>query len=109
VHVFIVGVNFFHGRGEGNNYVRDEMHLVEETCAKTCSKIRTLECSFATSYVCIKPRLRLGQKITLERCIFWQRCTLNFLDRMNFKAKDIIGKITNLFCIYVFQIHRYID
>jgi hypothetical protein len=34
VHVFIVGVNFFHGRSEGNNYARDEMQLVKETCAK---------------------------------------------------------------------------
>jgi hypothetical protein len=38
---------------------------------------------------------------------FWQRCTLNFLDnRMNYKAKDIIGKITNLVCIYLF---KYVD
>jgi hypothetical protein len=38
---------------------------------------------------------------------FWQRCTLNFLgNRTNYKAKDIIGKITNLFCIYLFQICR---
>jgi hypothetical protein len=30
---------------------------------------------------------------------FWQKCTFNFLvDRANYKAKDIIGKITN-FCI----------
>jgi hypothetical protein len=30
---------------------------------------------------------------------------LHFLgDRMNYKTKDIIGKITNLFCIYLFQI-----
>jgi hypothetical protein len=41
---------------------------------------------------------------------FWQRCTLNFLeDRTNYKAKDIIGKITNnLFCIYLFQIDTFI-
>jgi hypothetical protein len=40
---------------------------------------------------------------------FWQRCALNFLgDRMNYEAKDIIGKITNLFCIYFFQIHNYV-
>jgi hypothetical protein len=38
---------------------------------------------------------------------FWPRCTLHFLDdRTNYKAKDIIGKITNLFCIYPFQIQR---
>jgi hypothetical protein len=31
---------------------------------------------------------------------FWQRFTLNFLgDRRDYKAKDIIAKITNLFCI----------
>jgi hypothetical protein len=30
---------------------------------------------------------------------FWQRCTLNFLG-------DIIGKITDLLCIYLFQIHN---
>jgi hypothetical protein len=28
---------------------------------------------------------------------------------MNYKAKDIIGKITNLFCIYLFQIHTFIN
>jgi hypothetical protein len=40
---------------------------------------------------------------------FWQRCTSNFLgDRTNYKAKDIIGKITNLFCIYIFQIDKLI-
>jgi hypothetical protein len=34
---------------------------------------------------------------------------LNFLgDRTNYKAKDIIGKITNLFCIYFFQIDKLI-
>jgi hypothetical protein len=31
--------------------------------------------------------------------------TLQFLgDRTNYKAKEIVGKITNLFCIYLFQI-----
>jgi hypothetical protein len=28
---------------------------------------------------------------------------------MNYKAKDIIGKITNLFCIYLFQIDTFIN
>jgi hypothetical protein len=33
--------------------------------------------------------------------------TLNFLgDRTNYKAKDIIGIITNLCCIYLFQIDK---
>jgi hypothetical protein len=27
----------------------------------------------------------------------------------NYKAKDIIGKITNLFCIYLFQIDIFIN
>jgi hypothetical protein len=37
-------------------------------------------------------------------------CTLNFLgDRTDYKAKDIIGKITNLFCIYLFQIDKFIN
>jgi hypothetical protein len=41
---------------------------------------------------------------------FWQRCTINFLgDCMNYKAKDIVGKITNLFCIYFFQIDKFIN
>jgi hypothetical protein len=40
---------------------------------------------------------------------FWQRCTLHFLgDRMNDKAKDIIGKFKNIFCIYLFQIDKFI-
>jgi hypothetical protein len=40
----------------------------------------------------------------------WQRCILNFLNyRTNYKAKDIIGKITNLFCIYLFQIDKFIN
>jgi hypothetical protein len=30
-------------------------------------------------------------------------------DRTNHKAKDIIGKITNLFCIYLFEINLLID
>jgi hypothetical protein len=29
--------------------------------------------------------------------------------RPNYKAKDIIGKITNLFCIYLFQINKFIN
>jgi hypothetical protein len=42
--------------------------------------------------------------------IFWQRCTLNFLGyRTNYKAKKKIGKITNLFCIYLFQIDKFIN
>jgi hypothetical protein len=50
-----------------------------------------------------QPRL---EKQARTKGTFWQRCTLNFLgDHMNYKAKDIIGKITNLFCIYLFQIH----
>jgi hypothetical protein len=37
-------------------------------------------------------------------------CRLNFLgDRTNYKAKGIIGKITNLFCIYRFQIDKCIN
>jgi hypothetical protein len=41
---------------------------------------------------------------------FWQRCTLNFLgDRTNYKTKDIIGKLTNLICIYFFQIDKFIN
>jgi hypothetical protein len=41
---------------------------------------------------------------------FWQRSTLNFLaGRTNYKAKEIMGKITNLFCIYVFQIDKIIN
>jgi hypothetical protein len=36
--------------------------------------------------------------------------TLHFLhDRTNYKAKDIIGKITNLLCIYLFQIDKFIN
>jgi hypothetical protein len=36
--------------------------------------------------------------------------TLNFLgDRTNYKAKDIIGIITNLCCIYLFQIYKFIN
>jgi hypothetical protein len=39
---------------------------------------------------------------------FWH--TLNFLgDRTNDKTKDIIGKITNLFCIYLFQIDKFVN
>jgi hypothetical protein len=35
---------------------------------------------------------------------FWQRCPLNFLDDItNYKGKDITGKITNLFFIYLYQ------
>jgi hypothetical protein len=30
-------------------------------------------------------------------------------DRTNDKTKDIIGKITNLFCIYLFQIDKFIN
>jgi hypothetical protein len=30
-------------------------------------------------------------------------------DLTNYKAKDIIGKITNLFCIYLFQIDEFIN
>jgi hypothetical protein len=41
---------------------------------------------------------------------FWQRCTLHFLsDRTNYKAKDIIGKIRNVFCMYLFQIDKFIN
>jgi hypothetical protein len=37
-------------------------------------------------------------------------CILHFLgDRTNHKAKDIIGKITNLFSIYLFQIDEFIN
>jgi hypothetical protein len=36
--------------------------------------------------------------------------TLNFLGNlMNYKAKDIIGKITNLFSIYLFQMDTFIN
>jgi hypothetical protein len=36
----------------------------------------------------------------------WSRCTLNFLDdRTNYKAKDIIEKITNLFCRCIVHMH----
>jgi hypothetical protein len=48
-----------------------------------------------------QPRLenRRRQKAILARC------TLNFLDDCpNHKAKGIIGKVTNLFCIFLFQI-----
>jgi hypothetical protein len=42
---------------------------------------------------------------TRTKVTFWQRRTLNFLgDRTNYKAKGIIEKITNLFCIYYFEI-----
>jgi hypothetical protein len=30
-------------------------------------------------------------------------------DRTNYKAKDIIGKITHLFYIYLFQIDKFIN
>jgi hypothetical protein len=44
-----------------------------------------------------------ASKQARTKAIFWQRCTLIFLDdRMNYKAKDIIGKITNLFCFYLY-------
>jgi hypothetical protein len=49
-----------------------------------------------------QPRLenRRGQKALFG--------TLNFLgDRRNYKAKDIIGKITNLFCIYLFIFYSF--
>jgi hypothetical protein len=53
-----------------------------------------------------QPRLETGE----DKRHFWQRCTLNFLgDRTNYKAKDITEKITNLFCIYLFQIHKFIN
>jgi hypothetical protein len=43
------------------------------------------------------------------KAAFWQRCTLHFLgDRTNYKAKDIIVNITNLFCIYLFQRDKFI-
>jgi hypothetical protein len=47
-----------------------------------------------------QPRLenRRGQKA------LFGRGALNLaVDRTNYKAKDIIGKIANLFCIYLFQ------
>jgi hypothetical protein len=53
-----------------------------------------------------QPRLenKRGQKA------LFGRGTLNFLgDRTNYKAKDIIGKITNLFCIFIFQMDKFIN
>jgi hypothetical protein len=47
-----------------------------------------------------------GEKARLGR----SACILHFLgDRTNHKAKDIIGKITNLFSIYLFQIDEFIN
>jgi hypothetical protein len=51
-----------------------------------------------------------GLKQARTKGTFWQRCTLNFFgDRTNYKAKDIIEKITNLFCIYLFPINTFIN
>jgi hypothetical protein len=76
-----------------------------------------------TSYLCIKtkkcifsPETKSSGRGAAEACqqartkgTFWQRC-INFLgDRTNYKAKDIIGKITNLFRVYVFQIDKFIN
>jgi hypothetical protein len=53
-----------------------------------------------------QPRLKQARAIGT----FWKRCTLNFLgDHTNYKAEDIIGKFTNLFCIYLFQINKFIN
>jgi hypothetical protein len=55
-----------------------------------------------------QPRLknRRGQNALFGRGV----STLHFLgDRTNYKAKDIIGKITNLFCIYLFQIDTFLN
>jgi hypothetical protein len=52
------------------------------------------------------PRLETSQ----SKGTFWKRCTLNFLgDHTNYKAKDVIGEVTNLFCIYLFQINKFIN
>jgi hypothetical protein len=49
-----------------------------------------------------QPRLKNRRR---QKAFFWQKCTLNFLgDCTNYKAKDIIAEITNLFCIFFFQI-----
>jgi hypothetical protein len=48
-----------------------------------------------------QPRVETGQKALLP---------LHFLgDRTNYKAKEIIGKITNLLYIYLFQIDTIIN
>jgi hypothetical protein len=48
-----------------------------------------------------QPRVETGQKALLA---------LHFLgDRTNYKAKEIIGKITNLLYIYLFQIDTIIN
>jgi hypothetical protein len=47
-----------------------------------------------------QPRLKTGEDtrhfLAEVHINFFMRCT-------NYKAKDVIGKITNLFCIYLFQ------
>jgi hypothetical protein len=53
----------------------------------------------------LRPSLGFLAEAQPRTGIFWQRYTLHLLgDRTNYKAKDIIGKITKLFCIYFFQI-----
>jgi hypothetical protein len=94
--------------------------LTKKISKKSYNLSTTKKCLVSlNSYLCIKarkciffvrvwifwPRRSRGLKTGEEtKGTVWQKCPLNFLgDRTNYKAKDI-GKITNLFCIYLFYI-----
>jgi hypothetical protein len=82
----------------GENFKKQQIVICIHIKAKNCSLIFLTE---------TQPRFenRRGQKTRFG--------TLNFLgDRTNYKVKDIINiviKIINLFCIYVFQIDKFIN
>jgi hypothetical protein len=52
-----------------------------------------------------QPRLKTGED---KRRFLAETHSKFFMHRTNYKAKGIIGEITNLFCIYHFQIDKFI-
>jgi hypothetical protein len=79
---------------------------------------------FYNNYLCIKtkqgiffvrvwifwPRRRRGLNTGEDKRLFGKGVHYFFLgDRTNYKAKAIIGKFTNLFCICLFQIDTFIN
>jgi hypothetical protein len=57
-----------------------------------------------------RPRPSRGLKTGEDKRHFFAEVHIKFLqERTNYKAKDMIGKITNIFCIYFFQIDKFIN
>jgi hypothetical protein len=74
-----------------------------------CIKAQGKSASFSSEYE-FSGRGAAEAEQAMTKGTFWQRSTLNFLERLHeLQPKDTIGEITNLFCIYLFQIGTFIN